>query len=75
MDRFITQVIFTQSCEKHGVECGDPCFVVQSRISRTKYAGVCNDRAIFAGMVGTISPSSITQRNTNRSRKPAHISN
>lgn len=59
MDKSLPIAIVSVPCAKHDMTIGEPCYIVESYISRKWYVGVCNDRAVKAGFYGKISPASL----------------
>lgn len=65
-DRFVPTIIDKVDCQKHFRDVGDPCYVIHAATSNSIHMGVCNRRALKAGMVGKVSPGSLS---TNKPKK------
>lgn len=46
-------------CLKHDAPIGVPCWTFQGIVQDLPHYGICNTRAISAGMIGEINPTSL----------------
>jgi hypothetical protein len=65
-DLYLPRVIESTPCTKHSAEKGEPCFRFEAAENDSVHTGICNSRAIRAGMNGRIHPMSLSSTRTFR---------
>ena len=60
-DLHIRAVVNRKSCPVHSASPGKPCWWIHT-VDGTLLAGVCNNRALKAGMTGRINPQSLSRK-------------
>lgn len=58
---FVPGVVFRTNCDSHGADFGIPCFSFGALTSTNEISGICNHRAIKAGVNGPIRDASLRQ--------------
>lgn len=66
VDNYIYKVIDTTMCNRHQALKGDPCYSVTRDSSSIPSYGICNKRAVRAGMNGHISEQAVQSARNNR---------
>jgi hypothetical protein len=55
-------VVNRSECHNHDADLGEACYFVEGLTEEHPIVGICNARAMRAGMDGEINPNSLTRR-------------